>query len=275
MTCIGNPTLRATALLAAAAFAPFAVPTAAQTADSPWYLGFQVPVMFIDDSESTTKGSQFGQVGYEARATSEYKAGFKFAGMLGYEFGGGFRVEGELFFARAEVDKLSYAGVTVTLGENTIPVPGNVDVPVSGSAKQAGAMANLWFDIPTGTDWTPYIGGGLGLIRVDQAGLKYDPDTLLQETLKNPALAPALSQLPPGAVQALDVPEISTTDTQLAYHFGAGVGYRLNDRTTLQIGYRFQTASDFEFDGRNAQGAIDVKTGLQAHLFEIGARMRF
>ena len=72
------------------------------------------------------------------------------------------------------------------------------------------------------------------------------------------------------------VPEISSTDTAFAYHFGTGIGYRLNDRTTLQLGYRLQTANDLEFNGRNALGnTIDVKTELRAHLFEIGVRMRF
>ena len=60
--------------------------------------------MFIDDTESKTTGSNMIQgnaVPYSAKATSEYKAGFKLAGMVGYRIGGSLRVEGELFFARA------------------------------------------------------------------------------------------------------------------------------------------------------------------------------
>ena len=55
------------------------------------------------------------------------------------------------------------------------------------------------------------------------------------------------------------------------------MGYRLNDRTTLQFGYRLQTARDFEFDGRNASNgnSIEVKTEFRAHLFEIGVRTSF
>ena len=130
-------------------------------------------------------------------------------------------------------------------------------------------MANIWFDIPTGSDCTPYVGGGVGLIRVDRGDLEYDANTLVNRLarLQN-TNAP---DLPSGFV-----PGISSTDTALGYHFGAGVGYRLNDRTTLQLGYRLQAADDLEFDGRNAFGnSIDVKTELRAHLFEIGVRMRF
>ena len=255
---------RITAIAAFALLAPFASLPQAQAADSPWYLGFQVPVMFIDDTESKTTGSNMNQgspVPYSAKATSEYKAGFKLAGMVGYRLGRSLRIEGELFFARARVDKQTYGSVTVA--GQAPPGLGKVDVPVSGSASQTGAMANVWFDIPTGSDWTPYVGGGLGFIRVDQGDLEYDANALAN------AFSP--QTLPPGFV-----PKISSTDTSIAYHFGVGVGYRLNDRHTLQFGYRLQIANDLEFNGRNALGnTIGVKTELRAHLFEIGVRMHF
>ena len=119
------------------------------------------------------------------------------------------------------------------------------------------------------SDWTPYIGGGFGLIRVDQGGLEYDANTLANRLAKlQNRNAP---DFPPGFV-----PEISSTDTAFGYHFGAGLGYRLNDRTTLQFGYRLHSANDLEFNGRNALGnTIDVETELRAHRFEIGVRMRF
>lgn len=262
---IERPAFRTGAIAVLALFASL---PHARAADSPWYIGFQVPVMFIDDTESKTTGSNMFQgnpAPYSAKATSEYKAGFKLAGFVGYELGAGLRVEGELFFARAKVDKQTYANI-VSAGT---PVPVKVNVPISGSAGQTGGMANIWFDIPTSSNWIPYIGGGFGLIRVDQGDLKYDANTLANELAK--LQNPSAPDFPPGFV-----PEISSTDTAFAYHFGVGVGYRLDDRTTLQFGYRLQTANDLEFDGRNALGnTIDVKTDLRVHLFEIGMRMRF
>lgn len=47
--------------------------------------------MFLDDSESITSGTNTG-LPYRANATNSYKAGFKISGMLGYEFGNGFRL---------------------------------------------------------------------------------------------------------------------------------------------------------------------------------------
>ena len=234
----------------------------ARAQDGKFYVGLNVPVMFIDDTESTTSGSQsFGRgpaTPYKSKSTSEYDTGFKVAGVVGYEFGGGLRVEGELFFARAEVTKVTYKGVNA--GGNQLPI--TVDVPISGTADQLGGFASVWYDIATGSDWIPYVGGGLGFIRVDQGNLEHDSN----------GLAEAIARMP---LPAGTVPEISTIDTVLAYHFGAGVGYRLNANVTLQAGYRFQAASDLEFDASNAAGSVKVESGLRAHFLEIGVRYRF
>ena len=166
---------------------------------------------------------------YRAKATSEYKAGIKLAGLLGYELGGGLRVEGELFFARAGVDKLRYSDVS-TLG---VPIPGEVPLEVSGSANQFGAMGNVRFDFPTGSDWVPFVGGGLGFTRVDQSDVSYDRNTTVRESfvraLQVPAVRQALAanqgentlaglnledpQALARILSSIDAPEVSTTDT--------------------------------------------------------------
>ena len=237
----------------------------ARAQDGKFYVGLNVPVMFIDDTDSTTTGSQspFSPVPpqpYKAKSTSEYDTGFKVAGVVGYEFGGGLRVEGEMFFARAEVSKVTYTDA---------PGVGKVDVPISGTADQLGGFASVWYDIDTGSDWIPYVGGGLGFIRVDQGDLDHDSNALFR------AILAASPQPPPPGVPLNDVPEISTTDTVIAYHFGAGVGYRLNANVILQAGYRFQTANDLEFDAKNAAGTVKVASGLRVHFLEIGVRYRF
>ena len=48
--------------------------------------------------------------------------------MAGYEFESGLRVEAELFFARAGLDKLIYSGASV--GGNASPIGPYVDAPV-------------------------------------------------------------------------------------------------------------------------------------------------
>ncbi len=282
----GDRVIGQAALAAALGLGIATVAADARAADTGWYFGAQVPVMFIDDTESDTTGNQL-MMPYKATATSEYDAGFKFAGVVGYELGGGLRAEGELFFARAKVDKVTYDGLHL-LGT---PIPLEVDVPISGAAKQMGGFASIWYDFDTGTDWTPYFGGGIGFIRVDQGGLDYDSNALFLATVEalqtptpeiqaaigsNLALQTAVQNLPSlaPALATLKVPETSTTDTMFAYHLGVGIGYRLNDKTTIQFGYRLQTGSGLDFSGRNTQGIVEVDTDLRAQLFEIGFRTR-
>ena len=283
------------------AFAPDAraADSNAQAEGSRWYFGLNVPVMFIDDSDSVESGAAQAQgaplpVPYRANALTEYATGFRISGVVGREFGAGLRADGELFFARAEVDKLIYKGRTTTVPQlGTIDVPGDHSIPVSGSASQVGAMVNVWYDFNAGSRWRPYVGAGLGLVRVDWGDVKYNRNEVAQGAANqlallqcaNPATLPpgvtpeqcrqgvqaGAATLPPGTV-----PDLSDTDTVLAFQLGAGVGYQYSDAITIQLGYRMLKASDLEFSGSSAMGSTaTATTEMLVHLFEIGIRYRF
>ena len=278
-------------IVAAAALAVFLLPVFtpdAHASEPRWYVGMSVPVMFLDDSESVTSGTTFGN-DYSASATNEYKAGFKVSGMLGREFGNGFRLQVEGFFARADLSKLTYTGITAAALQG-VPIEA-VDIPVSGAADQLGAMVNVWYDFNAGSRWRPFIGGGIGFVQVDWGGVDYEVGVLEQSITttaqqagwtQRVALDPNIaagtscppnvcSGLPPGSV-----PELSGTDTVLAYKVGGGLGYELTNHITLQVSYRFFKTRQLEFTGRNAVGnTVKATSDLQGHLFEVGARYRF
>lgn len=285
-------------IVAAAALAVFLLPAFAPDAraadsgagapESRWYFGLNVPVMFIDDSDSVETGTAQG-IPYSANALTEYETGFRVSGVVGREFGTGLRADAELFFARAEIGKLIYKGRTTVnpLTMQEIRIEGDHSIPVSGSASQLGAMVNLWYDFNPGAKWRPYVGAGLGLVRVDWGDVKYDRNEVAQgasDTLRlggaiaqghvppdtpcNPMICP---KLPEGTV-----PDLSDTDTVLAFQLGAGVGYQYSDALTIQLGYRMLKASDLEFSGSSAMGSTaTATTEMLVHLFEIGIRYRF
>lgn len=264
----------------------------ARASEPRWYVGLSVPVMFLDNSDSVTSGTTFGN-DYRASATNEFSAGFKVSGMLGREFGNGFRLQVEGFFARAEVNKLTYTGIT-SAALPGLPID-NVDIPVSGPADQVGAMVNVWYDFNEGSRWRPFIGGGIGFVQVDWGGVDYETGALEQNLANQAAIvgarhrtpnfdslpapvqqqiidgALAQAQLPPGSV-----PDLSGTDTVLAYKVGGGLGYELTDHVTLQMSYRFFKTNQLEFTGSNAIGnTVKATTDMQGHLFEVGTRYRF
>ena len=280
---------------ATAAIAVFLLPlfTPDVRASEPrWYVGLSVPVMFLDDSESVTSGTIMTPMGpnqYSASATNEYKAGFKVSGMVGREFGNGFRLQVEGFFARANLDKLTYTGISADALQG-VPIE-NVDIPVTGPADQLGAMVNVWYDFNEGSRWRPFIGGGLGFVQVDWRGVDYEVGALEQEITLTAQRAgwmhqvdvnsaiPAGAPCPPTVCSGLPqgtVPDLSGTDTVLAYKVGGGLGYELTNHITLQVSYRFFKTRQLKFTGRNdLSNTVTATSDLQGHLFEVGVRYRF
>ena len=294
-----NPLIRTIVAAAAAAFLLIAFAPDARAADSgakpqdpKWYFSLSVPVMFIDDSDSVEKGTA-RQIPYTANALTEYATGYRVSGSLGREFGNGLRVDGEMFLASAKVDKLIYKGRTTNMpGLGTIPVPGDYSIPVSGSASQMGAMVNVWYDFNTGSKWRPYVGFGLGFLRVDWGDVTYNRDEVARGAAHEVALIVACRDLglPPGCLPpaAQDnvkneadkllegaVPDLSATDTVLAYQLGLGLAYEYSDAITFQVGYRLSRSGDLEFSGKDTMATATATTDMQVHLFELGIRYRF
>ena len=281
-------------------FATFFLPVFtpdAHASEPRWYVGLSVPVMFLDDSDTVTSGTNLGSQ-YSASATNSYEAGFKVSGLLGREFGNGFRLQVEGFFARAEISKVTYTGVTTETPVGPLSLQGTV-IDASGPADQLGAMVNVWYDFNEGSRWRPFIGGGLGFVQVDWGGVDYQRGALEQHNSNEVALHIARQQAglpaggahdPPGFRQAVlanvprvSVPGLSNTDTVFAFKVGGGLGYELTNHITLQVSYRFFKASQLKFNGRSTvevMGNMVVNTvkttsDLQGHLFEVGVRYRF
>ena len=251
--------------------APLAGP--AEAGKPGWYAGANLPIMYIDDTDTKTVATiqtPRSPIEHAATAGTEHETGFKLAGIVGYGFASGIRVEAEVFFARASIDKIDYSNIRVPAFGFTFP--GKIPVPVSGSVDQYGGLLNVWYDYDTGLALKPYIGGGVGFLRVDQGDLKYDDNRLTQVVTDalSQAQGLAATALPPGYV-----PRPSSSDTVAAYHIGAGIGYELSERITLQAGYRLQRTGELSFPGRNETASTKATTDLQIHFFEIGIRYHF
>ncbi|MXZ80059.1 MAG: outer membrane beta-barrel protein [Gammaproteobacteria bacterium] len=151
-------------------------------------------------------------------------------------------------------------------------------------------MLNLWYDFDTGARWTPYTGLGIGFMRADFGGVKYDANAIIAHTAKTlmgaePGLLQDPSQaalgrqiwqqLEQSGLANLQAPALSTTDTALAWQVGFGASHRLNDTTSINVGYRFQNTDTMEFSGRNAAMTVNSQSKISLHLVEIGVRYDF
>ena len=124
------------------------------------------------------------------------------------------RVEGEVILLRYDVAGVNY---TQFLG-----APVSLDVinsmaRIEGTANSFGLTAGVWYDVDTGTRWTPYIGAKVGRARVE---LDYD----------------------------LSVgPHRTTLDSKKwtnLYQIGVGISTKLRDNLEMDIGYRYMLIED-------------------------------
>ena len=119
---------------------------------------------------------------------------------------------------------------------------------------------NAYFDIKTGTDITPYVGAGLGLAFIQsKASTRYDFDIGSHNYLTN---------------------RDSTSrknDTNFAWNVGAGIGWRVTDILTLDLGYRFVSLGGTKSTSwESGQMSVRSKTeDLYMHQVALGLRCEF
>lgn len=102
-------------------------------------------------------------------------------------------------------------------------------------------MLNAYYDIDTGTKFTPYVGAGLGFAKV-KGTLKFFGENWGSESQYN-----------------------------FAWQIGAGVGYALNNNVTLDAGYRYVDYGHWTVESIDETDRLESK----AHELYIGARYNF
>ena len=84
-------------------------------------------------------------------------------------------------------------------------------------------MVNGWFDVPTGTNVMPYVGGGLGAAAINLSGSDGTPSGPRPIFQLNYNASPVL----------------------FAYQLGAGVAVGLNNGSAFTLDYRYFKTADF------------------------------
>jgi opacity protein-like surface antigen len=115
-------------------------------------------------------------------------------------------------------------------------------------------MTNFWFDIPTGTAFTPYVGGGLGLalVKVSTNDSEYEG----------------------GAWNTISY---TKKQSNFAWSLGAGISYDINEHLTCDLGYRFISAGKIKRYYYPDEGGLlfpEIKN-IQSHDIFLGLRYTF
>ena len=180
----------------------------AQSGPQSLYLSGNIGFGIRSDSKLTGSAGQF-----------DNDPAFVINGAIGTRLKENFRVEGEIGYHLNAADRTSNGR--------------------DFSFSVISFMGNAYFDIPTQSPLTPYLGLGLGF---GIAGGSED--------------------------------SFGSSDSDLvgAFQFMAGLGYDISPKTTLTFGYRYFTTTDSDFA---LAGPGFFETEYTSHDFLFGARFRF
>lgn len=199
---------------------------------------------FLGDRVSNTSldNSWFGEIG---AGCGTAMGGRGFRGELMFGVHGSKKFDGEpLFYSPGP-----------TPGDPTgTPPPAVYDDPMHTSIKSYTAMINLYKDLGTFGNLTPYVGAGIGA-SYNMASDFYFTD--------NPALTNRIR---------------GDRDLSFAWSLMAGVGYQISDRATLDIGYRYLDLGSAGSENGDNAGNWNPRVSiddLTSHEIKVGLRYNF
>jgi OOP family OmpA-OmpF porin len=195
--------------------------------------GFAWPMNAVAQSEGLYISGGIGGVlphnsdieGGGINSEVSFNPGFSVLAAIGSTLGGNWRGEAELAHRTADVDEVSGAANS------------------SGSVNGTAFLINGYHDFKNGSKWVPYVGAGVGLMRLDVDGAS-----------------------PIGGSRVDD------NDWVMAAQGIAGVGYQINDRLGLFTDYRFLATTDPNF---TTAAGIKVESEYSEHRIVIGLRWSF
>ena len=210
-------------------------PVAAKAADG--QLGIYVApkviygLTYMKDVKYQQSNGLFGNIG------NKWDSSFGGSLAVGYDFSKKLNVP-----IRTE---LEYAAFTKAEAEGT-------DQPWRDKYKQSNniqtLLVNLYYDINTGTKFTPYVGAGMGAGFIRTKG--------------NADWATGIG---------------SKTVTNFAWNIGLGLGYQITNNIALDMGYRFADLGKVQTNWNNDYAypwRLEIKRIYQ-HQFSMGARFTF
>ena len=205
------------------ALASTALASPALARDNQWYVGVDGGAMIVEDL-ALDIGAQTNA------ATVDADKGYDFGGVVGYDFGG-FRLESEVSYRKANVSGFNSSAPQITRGTATTLVAGG-NYAVAGDANALSFMVNALFDFGDDDGLQGFVGGGVGVARVDA-----------QTTLAAPSF-------------------LDDSDTGLAWQALAGVRAPLSDNWDVGLKYRFFNADKVGLVDRLGRA---VETRFRSH----------
>ncbi len=164
--------------------------------DDSFYIKANVGIGMVLDTDI----DNIPNTGETAKMT--YDSGFVGSLAAGYDFANPFRMEIELLRQKNDLELTSYNNFYGSFND--------------GDLKTNSLMVNGFYDVDTGSAWTPFAGVGIGMSKLN---------------INDPGF------------------QDSDSDEVFAYQFIGGVAYAFNEDWSVDAQYRFMGTSDATIDG--------------------------
>ena len=210
----------------AAGVAMLAAPATAQTVDGPGWYGQVGLGASINGEVDVDASVDIGTAIVEGSETFDLDNGWLATAAIGRD-NGKVRFEVEALYSDNDVED-----VVLTDGADTLTVDGV-------SVSQAAVLVNVLFDFDNASNWTPYVGAGLGY-----GATRFTTD------------------------------EDDEVDSGLAWQVKAGASYQTASNVTWDVGYRYVNMADFEFsDFDGFTGSLSAEGSV--HAVTVAVRFSF
>lgn len=194
---------------------------------------FGIPNSYIRLGAGLVMLSEATSTGAGNENAVEYQPGFGLSAAFGVDMQNRFRLEGEMVYTSNSLQKIS----------GTAAGNSAITQAVGGDTSTLAFMANANYDFPNQTRLTPFVMGGFGLAGVFLNEWEANENAIADDT-----------------------------DWVLALQLGGGVAYDLDDRTKLELSYRYFETQAPEFgDSRTTP----FESELAGHNFMLGARFLY
>ncbi len=214
------------------ALASTALATPAMARDGSWYVGVDGGAMLVEDLnlDITRPVVGGGAAPAAIEATANANTGYDFGGVVGYDFGG-FRLESEISYRESDLDRFTSAAPAIPSTAGTALQPAG-SYATGGDVNALSFMVNGMFDFGDDDGLQGFVGGGIGVARVD-----------VQQNFAAPSW-------------------VDDSDTGLAWQAIAGIRAPLSDSWDAGLKYRFFNVHEVDLVDRLGR---DVETRFRSH----------
>lgn len=181
---------------------------------------------------------------------SDTVAGLRIAYGIGFPIGGN-HLRTEIEYGFNGKSKLN-GNMNYSIAHDTVAYP-PANIGYKSEIKSQFLMANVYYDFDTGTEWTPYVGAGLGYARVKAEN---------------------------SATYAGQSMSLSKSSNNFVWNFTAGITYDVTENFSVDASYRYTDYGKVDTSGRFDIGQkyyhdVNTRSKVRSNELNIGVRYTF